>query len=52
MRITGVHRERGTADPLGELIAVLDAQRAYESGATLFDVGKRIAERTLDVERA
>lgn len=52
VRITGVHRERGTADPLGELIAVLDAQRAYESGATLFNVGKRIAERTLDVERA
>jgi len=50
--ITGVHREPGTGDPLAELIAVLDAQRAYESDATLFDTGKRIAERTLDVERA
>ena len=50
--IVGVHRERGTGDPLTELIAVLDAQRAYETDASLFDVGKRIVERTLDVERA
>ncbi len=51
-QITGVHRERGSGDPLTELIAVLDAQRAYESDASLFDTGKRIVERTLDVERS
>ena len=51
-QISGVHRERGSGDPLTELIAVLDAQRAYESDASLFDVGKRIVERTLDVERS
>jgi flagellar basal body rod protein FlgC len=51
-QISGVHRERGSGDPLTELIAVLDAQRAFESDASLFDTGKRIVERTLDVERA
>jgi len=51
-QINGVHRERGSGDPLTELIAVLDAQRAYETDASLFDTGKRIVERTLDVERS
>jgi flagellar basal body rod protein FlgC len=41
----------GTGDPLTELIAVLDAQRAYESNASIFDIGKRLAERTLDIDR-
>jgi flagellar basal-body rod protein FlgC len=46
-----VTREPGTGDPLTELIAVLDAQRAYEANASIFDTGKRLAERTLDIER-
>jgi flagellar basal body rod protein FlgC len=44
-------RERAEGDPLTELIAVLDAQRAYEANASVFDTGKRLAERTLDIER-
>jgi flagellar basal body rod protein FlgC len=39
------------ADALTEMIAVLEAQRAYEANASVFDVGKRLAERTLDVGR-
>jgi flagellar basal-body rod protein FlgC len=39
------------ADALTEMIAVLDAQRAYEANASVFDVGKRLAERTIDVGR-
>ena len=39
------------ADALTEMIAVLDAQRAYEADASVFDVGKKLAERTLDVGR-
>jgi flagellar basal body rod protein FlgC len=39
------------ADALTEMIAVLEAQRAYEADASVFDVGKRLAERTLDVGR-
>jgi flagellar basal-body rod protein FlgC len=34
-----------------EMVAVLDAQRAYEANASIFDVGKRLAERTIDVGR-
>ncbi len=39
------------ADALTEMIAVLEAQRAYETNASVFDVGKKLAERTLDVGR-
>ncbi len=46
-----VTREPGSGDPVTELIAVLDAQRAYEANASMFDIGKRLAERTLDVDR-
>ncbi len=46
-----VTREPGTGDALTELIATLDAQRAYEADASIFDIGKRLAERTLDIER-
>ena len=40
-----------SCDALTELIATLDAQRAYEADASIFDIGKRLAERTLDIER-
>jgi len=46
-----VTSETGTGDALTELIATLDAQRAYEADASIFDIGKRLAERTLDIER-
>ena len=50
-RFTGTVRGGDTADSLTEMIAVLDAQRAYEANASVFDVGKKLAERTLDVGR-
>ena len=46
-----VTTEPGTGDALTELIATLDAQRAFEADASIFDIGKRLAERTLDIER-
>jgi flagellar basal body rod protein FlgC len=46
-----VTSEPGSGDALTELIATLDAQRAYEADASIFDIGKRLAERTLDIER-
>jgi flagellar basal body rod protein FlgC len=46
-----VRSEPGTGDALGEMIAVLDAQRAYEQNASIFDTAKRLAERTIDVGR-
>lgn len=48
-RFLGTVRGGESADALTELIAVLDAQRAYEANASIFDVGKRLAERTLTV---
>lgn len=41
----------GSADALTEMIAALDAQRGYEANASLFDTGKRIAERAIDLGR-
>jgi flagellar basal body rod protein FlgC len=48
----GTVRGGESADALTEMIAVLDAQRAYEANASIFDVGKRLAERTLEVGRS
>ncbi len=50
-RFTGTAAGGESADALTEMIAVLDAQRAYEANASVFDVGKKLAERTLDVGR-
>lgn len=48
-RFVGTVRGGENADALTEMIAVLDAQRAYEANASIFDIGKRLAERTLAV---
>jgi flagellar basal body rod protein FlgC len=48
----GAHSQRGSSvDVLTEMVAVMNASRAYESNASVFDVGKRIAERTIDMGR-
>ncbi len=48
----GTRTERGTnVDLLTEMIAVMNASRAYESDASIFDVGKTLAEKTIDLER-
>jgi flagellar basal body rod protein FlgC len=48
----GTRLERGTnVDMLTEMIAVMNASRAYESGASLFDVGKTLAEKTIELGR-
>jgi flagellar basal body rod protein FlgC len=48
----GTSTQRSTnADILTEMIAVMNASRAYESDASLFDVGKTLAEKTIDLER-
>jgi len=49
---TGARRQTGTSvDLLSEMIDVMNASRAYEANASVFDLGKRLAERTIDVER-
>jgi len=48
-RFLGTSPSGESADALTEMIAVLDAQRSYEANASIFDVGKRLAERTLQI---
>ena len=47
-----VRAQSGSGDALAEMISVLDAQRAYEQNASVFDIGKRLAERTIDIGRS
>jgi len=52
VEFTGTHTEHGTnVDILTEMIAVMNASRAYESDASIFDVGKTLAEKTIELER-
>jgi len=52
VRYVGATPERGVApDAVAEMVAVLDAQRAYEGDASVFDIGKRLAERTIELGR-
>lgn len=52
VQFTGARQERGTnVDILTEMIAVMNASRAYESDASLFDVGKTLAEKTIELGR-
>ena len=52
VQFAGTHEERGTnVDVITEMIAVMNASRAYESDASLFDVGKTLDERTIDMGR-
>jgi flagellar basal-body rod protein FlgC len=52
VRFLGAVPERGVdVDAMTEMVAVLDAQRAYEADASVFDAGKRLAERTIDMGR-
>ena len=52
VEFTGTRTEPGSnVDILTEMIAVMNASRAYESDASIFDAGKRLAEKTLELER-
>ena len=49
VRFAGAVPGPGNVDSLTEMVGALDAQRAYESNATIFELGKRLAERTIDI---
>jgi flagellar basal-body rod protein FlgC len=50
VRYVGSVLQRGVdVDAVTEMVAVLDAQRAYEANASVFDIGKRLSERTIDM---
>ncbi len=48
---TGVRRSAQQVDAIGEMVNVLDAQRAYEADASIFDIGKRLFQRTIEMGR-
>ncbi|MGD0472424.1 MAG: flagellar basal body rod C-terminal domain-containing protein [Candidatus Velthaea sp.] len=49
--ISGAHVGSAPLDSITEMINVLDSQRAYEANASIFDIGKRLSERTIDMGR-
>ena len=52
LRFAGARTVRGSSvDVLTEMVSALNASRAYEANASVFDLGKRLAERTIDVGR-
>ena len=52
VQFTGTHQERGVnADIITEMVAVMNASRSYEADASMFDVGKTLAEKTIDMGR-
>ena len=52
VEFSGARTESGTnVDILTEMIAVMNASRAYESDAALFDAGKTIAQQTIELGR-
>jgi flagellar basal body rod protein FlgC len=52
IQFTGTRRQQGVdVDAVTEMVAVLDAQRAYEANASVFDAGKQLMEHTIDMGR-
>lgn len=50
VQVTGSHVQPGSSvDVIGEMVAVLNATRAYEANASIFDIGKQLAERTIEM---
>lgn len=48
----GTRTQRGSnVNLITEMIEVMNASRAYESNVALFDVGKTLAEKTIDLGR-
>lgn len=53
VEFSGSRTEPGkNVDAITEMIAVMNASRAFESNASLFDVGKTLAEKTIDMGRS
>jgi flagellar basal-body rod protein FlgC len=49
--LSAVPQAGSEVDAVTEMVAVLDAQRAFEANASVFDLGKHLAERTIDLGR-
>lgn len=52
IRFNGTRKETvSDVDTVTEMVAVLNAQRAYEANASVFEDTKRLMERTIDLGR-
>lgn len=50
IRYAGARAERGgKGDMLTEMVSVLNASRAFEANASMFEIGKTLAERTIEM---
>lgn len=50
--VTGSHVQRGSSvDMLTEMVSVLNASRAFEADASIFEIGKQLAQRTVEMGR-
>lgn len=48
----GTKIERGSdVDTIGEMVGVLNASRAFEANSSVFEIGKQLALRTIDMGR-
>ena len=48
----GTVKQRGDdGGVLTEMVSVLNASRAYEANASIFEIGKHVAERTIEMGR-
>ena len=50
--MTGVRQTNIDLNPITEMIDALNAQRAYEANASVFDLGKTLISKALDLEKA
>lgn len=48
--MTGVRKTDSDVNPITQMIDLINAQRAYESNASAFDLGKSVASKTIDLE--
>jgi flagellar basal body rod protein FlgC len=48
---TGATPDGKSVDAIQEMISVLNASRAYEANASVFELGKQLAQRTIDMGR-
>ncbi|HEY5256856.1 MAG TPA: hypothetical protein VIJ12_00595 [Candidatus Baltobacteraceae bacterium] len=52
VEFAGTRADRAAdGDALEEMLAAMNASRAYEADASIFDVGKRLAQQTIDMGR-
>ena len=49
--LSGVRSEAADDGALPEMLAVMNASRAYDENAALFETGKRLALQTIELER-